>query len=96
MKNGKKAEIGRSVIFVLLIKDKKEAVSFYQEYEQDILYFRNISVIFSFFIKDQRVFQNLMLSPFMLRREYGVIKTKTVFVEAIGERLQIFWEDEAV
>lgn len=82
------------LLFVLLVRNEKEAIRFYEAHETEISRIRKRNVLITFFSKDKLFFQNLMLSPYGIRRRNGAIEVRTVFLEADKGRLVELWEDE--
>ncbi len=82
------------LLFVLLVRHEKEAVDYYRAFENEINRIRKRKVIVTFLFKDGLFFQNLMPSPYGIRRRRGEIEVKTIFLETERGNLVELWEDE--
>lgn len=82
------------LLFVLLVTNEKEAIRFYEAHEGEINRIRKRNVVITFLSKDRLFFQNLMLSPYGIRKRNGAIEVRTVFLEAEQGRIAELWEDE--
>ena len=88
------SDVGVSLLFILLVGDTKEAVRFYGDYEVEIGCLEARHVFICFLNKNESFFQNLMLTPFGVRRNDGILKITSFFVEKTDGHLVGIWEDE--
>lgn len=82
------------LLFVLLVRSKEQAVSFYESYDFSILRQKSGKIVVSFLVKDKLFLQNLMLSPFGIRKREGRWEIKTLFVDEEHGKILEYWEDD--
>ena len=87
-------KIASPVLFVLLVRSKEQAASFYESLEKYISRQEKGKIVVSFLVKDRLFFQNLMLSPFGVQKRNGKWEFKTLFLEEEPGRILEFWEDD--
>lgn len=86
--------ITNPLLFVLLVRGEKEASDFYEIFEKEIAWTGKGKIVITFLSKNKMFFQNLMLSPYGVRKKDGKFEFKTVFLEEADGRLMELWEDD--
>ena len=87
-------EMAPPLLFVLLVRSKDQAVFFYESVASFFSRQRTGKIVLSFLVKDKLFFQNLMLSPFGIRKREGKWEVGTLFVEEEHGKIIEYWEDD--